>query len=327
MHGGMGNRHKSARYSPRRCGILRRSTVGPTQHKLNWRYRVVQQDERYNIRVLDRVFTILSLLSDGTPRLLTELSAQAGLNSSTTFRLLSALSYYRFVERNEATGKYQLGIGCLQLARVYLQESSLRDAALSELQKLRDDTLEAVHLAVLSDMNVVYVDKLEGLRAVGIMSSRVGASAPSYCTGLGKAMLAYADADAVRSHFGRLGLKIFTGNTLHTIDDLMRELESIRERGYSFDRGEHEAEVRCVAAPVFDGQGAAIAAISVAGPISRMEPLEENYGLIDRVRQAAAAISARLGYRQVQLPPIAPPPRTPERDGHAVAPRKGKNTK
>ncbi|HET9493429.1 MAG TPA: IclR family transcriptional regulator [Chloroflexia bacterium] len=288
---------------------------------------MVQKDERYNIRVLDRAFTILSLLSDGTPRLLTELSAEAGLNSSTTFRLLSALSYYRFVERDEATGRYQLGIGCLQLARVYLQGSSLRDAALAELQKLRDDTLEAVHLAVLSDMEVVYLEKLEGLRAVGIMSSRVGASAPSHCTGLGKALLAYADTDTVRSHFGRVGLKVFTGNTLNSIDDLMRDLDSIRARGYSFDRGEHEAEVRCVAAPVFDSQGAAIAAISVAGPISRMEPLEGNHDLIDRVREAAAAISARLGYRQLALPPIAPPPHPPVRDGLATGPRKGTSTK
>ena len=283
---------------------------------------MVQKDERYNIRVLDRAITLLSLLSDGNPRLLTELSAQAGLNSSTTFRLLNVLSYYRFVERDEPTGKYQLGIGCLQLARVYLQGNSLRDAALSELQRLRDDTLEAVHLAVLSDMEVVYLEKLEGLRAVGIMSSRVGASAPSHCTGLGKALLAYADPDAVRSHFGRMGLKVFTDNTLHNIDDLVQELERIRGRGYSFDRGEHEAEVRCVAAPVFDSQGAAIAAISVAGPISRMEPLEANHDLINRVREAAAAISGRLGYRQMELQPVGPPPRTPEPDGRAPRQRK-----
>lgn len=277
---------------------------------------MVQKDERYNIRVLDRAFTILSLLSDGTPRLLTELSAEAGLNSSTTFRLLSVLSNYRFVERDEPTGKYRLGIGCLELARVYLQGSSLRDAALLELQKLRDDTLEAVHLAVMNDMEVVYLEKLEGLRAVGIMSSRVGAGAPSHCTGLGKAMLAYADPEAVRSHFGRAGLKVFTDNTLNTLDDLMQELERIRARGYSFDRGEHEAEVRCVAAPVFDGKGAAIAAISVAGPISRMEPLEVNVDLIDRVRQAAAAISSRLGYRQVELPSVALSRHAPEPAGH-----------
>lgn len=284
---------------------------------------MVQKDERYNIRVLDRAFTLLTLLSDGTPRLLTELSVETGLNSSTTFRLLNVLSYYRFVERDEATGKYRLGIGCLQLARVYLQGNSLRDAALAELQRLRDDTLEAVHLAVLSDMEVVYLDKLEGLRAVGIMSSRVGSNAPSHCTGLGKALLAYADLDAVRSHFGRAGLKVFTDNTLHSLDDLMQELERIRARGYSFDRGEHEAEVRCVAAPVFDSQGAAIAAISVAGPISRMEPLEANHDLINRVREAAAAISGRLGYRQVESRPLAPPPRSPGPDGRAHAQTKG----
>jgi DNA-binding IclR family transcriptional regulator len=260
-----------------------------------------RNDERYNIRVLDRAIRLLSVLADGKPRTLTELSEEVGLNSSTTFRLLATLGSYNFVERDRQSGRYRLGLACLELARVYLQGNDLRQVALAELEKLRDDTLETVHLAVLNNMEVVYLEKLEGLHAIGIMSSRVGARAPSYCTGLGKALLAYTDPDTVRAHFERTGLHRFTGNTLTSVDRLMQELEQVRLQGYSFDRGEHEHEVRCVAAPIFDANRMLVAAISVAGPASRMEPLDTNHELIERVCRTAATISARLGYRPVGI--------------------------
>lgn len=256
-------------------------------------------DDKYSIRVLDRAIRLLSVLADGKPRTLTELSEETGLNSSTTFRLLATLGSYNLVERDPQSGRYRLGLACLELARVYLQGSNLRQAALAEMEKLRDDTLETVHLAVLNNMEVVYLEKLEGLHAIGIMSSRVGARAPAYCTGLGKALLAYTDPDTVRAHFERTGLYRFTDNTITRVDRLMRELEQVRRQGYSFDRGEHEHEVRCVAAPIFDANHIVVAAISVAGPASRMEPLETNRELIEKVRHTATTISARLGYRPV----------------------------
>jgi DNA-binding IclR family transcriptional regulator len=262
---------------------------------------LADKEDRYNIRVLDRAIRLLSVLSDGKPRSLTELSEDIGLNSSTTFRLLASLASYRYVERDEGSGKYRLGLACLELARVYLQENDVRRVALPELERLRDDTLETVHLALLNNMEVVYLEKLEGLHAVGIMSSRIGARAPSYCTGLGKALLAYGDGEAIASYFEQRGLWRYTDSTITGIDELAHELEMVRERGYSFDRGEHEPEVRCVAVPIFGGSGKAVAALSVSGPVGRMEPLETNRELIARAVEAAGAISARLGYRRRDL--------------------------
>jgi DNA-binding IclR family transcriptional regulator len=129
------------------------------------------------------------------------------------------------------------------------------------------------------------------------MSSRLGGRSPAYCTGVGKVLLAHTDPGLVRGYFEQTGLHRYSDSTIQSIDELMEHLGEVRSRGYALDRGEHEAEVRCVAAPIFDMSGQAVAAISVSGPAGRMEPLDTNLDLISRTRQAARNISSRLGYR------------------------------
>ncbi len=251
----------------------------------------------YRIRVLERAVRLLRLLSDGRPRNLTELSDDLGMSRSTTFRLLVNLSAYSLLERDRGGGKYRLGLGVLEMARSYLEGNDLRRVALPELERLRDETGETVHLGILDEMEVVYLEKLHGHHAIGLMSSRVGGRSPAHCTGLGKVLLAHCDPQAARRYFEVQGLKRYTSKTLHTVPDLMKHLELVRAQGYGIDDGEHEPEVRCVAAPVFDLSGQVVAAVSVSGPGARMDPLEDQRQLIERVQQAAEAISHRLGHR------------------------------
>jgi DNA-binding IclR family transcriptional regulator len=259
---------------------------------------VEQKENRYNIRAVDRAVRILSVLSDGKPRTLTELSEEIGINSSTTFRLLATLAYNSYVERDGQSGAYRPGLACLELARAYHESNDIRQAALPALETLRDDTKETVHLAVLDKMEVVYVEKLHGLHAIGLMSSRVGGRSPAYCTGVGKVLLAYISPELIRSHFEKVGLHRYSEATIQSLDELIDHLERVRRQGYALDRGEHEPEVRCVAAPIFDMAGTAVAAISVSGPAGRMEPLEAKLGLVNKTRETARSISARLGYRE-----------------------------
>lgn len=257
---------------------------------------VTQKEDRYNIRVLDRAISVLSVLSDGKPRTLMELSDAIGINSSTTFRLLASLASHNYVERDTDTGRYSLGLSCLELARSYQINNVVRRAALPLMESLRDRTGETVHLAVLDRLEVVYLEKLHGLHAIGLMSSQVGGRALAYCTGIGKALMAFAEFDRLRVQFDGFQFIRYTSTTLDNVDALMRELALIRNDGYAFDRGEHESDVRCIAAPVCDSRGKVIAAISLAGPASRMEPLDEPHK-ISLVVQSAAEISGRLGYR------------------------------
>jgi DNA-binding IclR family transcriptional regulator len=255
-----------------------------------------KDDPRYNIRALDRAFSILSLLSDGKSRTLAEISESIALSSSTTFRMLSTLTYYRYVRRDELASKYLLGLACLELAQGYTSSNDLRAVSLSELEALRDQTKETVHLVVLDQMQIVYLEKIPGLHAIGLMSSRVGLRSPAHCTGVGKVLLAYQKEDQIREYYRQNGLERFTDTTITDLAQLMDHLHQIRCQGYALDRGEHEDEVRCVAAPVFDLSAKAVAAVSISGPALRMDPIENNLELIELVKTTAARISSQLGY-------------------------------
>jgi len=254
--------------------------------------------DRYNIRVVDKAVRVLNMLSDGKPRTLTVLSKEMGINSSTTFRLLASLRSHHLVELEKSTGEYRLGIACLELSRAYQMENEVRRAALPEMEKLRDETRETVHLGILAEDEIVYLEKLEGLHAIGMMSSRVGGRAPSHCTGLGKVLLAFTEPGGANAWNDQINLTRYTDTTITEPNRFAEHLGQIRANGYALDKGEHEPEVRCVAAPVFGQDGSTVAAISVSGPSGRIDPIEENLDLIKKTRKTALQISKKLGYRE-----------------------------
>lgn len=257
-----------------------------------------RKSDRYNIRVVDKAVRVLNVLADGKPRTLTMLSEEMEINSSSTFRLLATLLSHNLIQLDESTGKYRLGLACLELSRAYHTGNDVRRAAMPEITALRDDTMETVHLGILADKEVVYLEKLEGLHAIGMMSSRVGGRAPAYCTGLGKALLAHTSPGNIKKSLKNLKLQRYTEATLVNQQDLFKHLQQVRQRGYALDKGEHEREVRCVAAPILDQNGKTVAAISVSGPKGRIDPVEDNQDLIERTKRAAFNISKKLGYRE-----------------------------
>lgn len=256
---------------------------------------VAQPAARYVIKSVDRSLQILNLLSDGRRWMLSEIESAIGVSGSTAFRMLATLESRRFVERDSSAG-YRIGPACIELAQAYSEASDIRRIALPVLEVLRDQTAETIHLGILDGMQIVYLEKRHGLHAIGLMSSRVGGRSPSYCTGLGKALLAYQDPLRVRDFYAEHGMRAYTDNTIVDPDELLDHLTEVRENGCAFDLGEHEHEVRCVAAPIFDSSGGPVAALSVSGPASRLSDIENDHELAEKTIQAARAVSRRLGY-------------------------------
>jgi IclR family KDG regulon transcriptional repressor len=253
---------------------------------------------RYQIRAVERALELLEAFSIAEPEFsLTELSGRLGLNASTVFRLLATLQGRGYVEQSPENGRYRLGSACLRLGSVYLAQADLRHRLTPLLVALRDDCRETVHLATLDRMRmeVVYLEKLEGLLPIGLMGSRVGGRSPAYCTGLGKAMLAHEPPGAVEAFYQTHGLRAFTPQTITTLEVLSRELAEIRRRGCALDNTEHEPDVKCVAAPVWNHRQEVAGAISVSGPDERIERLIAEEGLIEKVKAVAAEASALMG--------------------------------
>ena len=255
-------------------------------------------ENRYRIRAVERALELMEAFSIEEPELsLKQLSARLGLNTSTVFRLLATLQARGYVEHCRENGRYRLGPACLGPSSVYLAQQDMRRRLTPLLVALRDDCRETVHLATLDrkQMEVIYLEKLEGLLPIGLMGSRVGGRSPAYCTGLGKAMLAHEPPEAAEAFYETRGLPAHTQQTITTWEVLSHELAEIRRRGYAFDNTEHEPDVRCVAAPVWDHRREVAGAISVAGPAERIEKLITEKALIDTVKAVAARASKLMG--------------------------------
>lgn len=250
---------------------------------------------------MERALDLLGAFSSSEPELtLTELSSRLHLSASTTYRLLVTLESKGYVEHNPQTGGYSLGVACVDLGTIFLSQLDLRERVLPVLETLREECKETVHLAILdrSQMEVIYLEKLEGLLPIGMMGSRVGGRAPAHCTGLGKCMLAYVPEAVVHDFYSANGLRAHTPNTITDLHELLRELMETRERGYAIDDVEHEPDVKCVAAPVWNHRTAVVGAISVSGPEQRIDRLMADGDLVQRVQTVAHEASMRMGYRR-----------------------------
>ncbi|TDT51031.1 IclR family transcriptional regulator [Fonticella tunisiensis] len=250
------------------------------------------------IQSVDRALQILECFSRENRELgVTEISKYLGLHKSTTFGLLSTLESRGYVEQNLDNGKYRLGLKLFELGNLVHEGLDLRKQAYPFLKELVDKYQETVHLVVNDRGEAVYIDKVEGPGAIR-MYSQVGKRPPMYCTGVGKAILAYMPDKEVDRILFEKGLRPFTPNTITDVDKLKAHLAEIREQGYSFDNEEIEIGLRCVAAPIKNHKGEVIAAISVAGPSTRMTWEKMNILAIS-VKEAAVNISRRMGYKGI----------------------------
>jgi DNA-binding IclR family transcriptional regulator len=253
--------------------------------------------ERYRIHVIDRAAQILDCFGfDHQELSVSEIGAKTGLHRSTAHRILMALEYNDLIKQNPSTGKYHLGIKLFKLGHQAVSQLNLREICRPFLSRLMNDTKETIHLAVLDDDQVLYLDKVEGPHALR-MPSRVGRYIPTYCTSLGKAMLSCLDDQEVKSILRRQTLKPHTENTVKNIDQLLADLRLVRKRGYAVDNEEIEIGLRCVGAPIRDYTGGMVGAMSVAAPSARLS--EKNTPVIGRMVIAIAAeISEKLGFEK-----------------------------
>jgi IclR family acetate operon transcriptional repressor len=225
------------------------------------------------IESVDRALRVLVLLSqrgEGWP--LEALADASEIPKSSLHRVLGALRHRGFATQPETTGNYLLGPAALEIAFGFHERLDVRALARPLLSDLVERYQETVHLAVLAQGDVVYVDKREGSHPIR-MSSTIGGRNPAFCTGVGKALLAalLPDDESVRAWVLAHGpLVARTPTTATTADELASRLAQTRTRGYAVDLGENEAGVHCVAVPIIFGGPAPIAAVSVTAPSTRL---------------------------------------------------------
>ncbi len=246
------------------------------------------------IQSVDRALSILEYFSLDRPEGgVSDIARTLGLNKSTAFGILCTLERRGYVEQNPETGRYRLGLKMLEMGNIKLAGFDLTRAAHPILRELADRMEETVHLAIYDRGEVVYIDKVEADNAITI-SSFIGKRNPSYCTGVGKCLLAFQRDEEIE----RIILEGLPARTARTITDpaaFRKELAAIRETGRGHDEEEFVAGLFCAAAPVRDNRGNVCAAISVSAPTIRTSR-EKALLMSDAVDRAARTISTTLGF-------------------------------
>ncbi len=222
------------------------------------------------------------------------LAGRLGLAKSTVHRLATTLIDAGMLEQNRETGKYRLGLMVFELGSLVRRKMDIYNEAKPWLMALREQTGETVHLAVLGNRGMVYVNFLESQKAIR-MSSRIGMRGPMHCTAEGKVLLAFQPEDATERLVGA-NLERQTPNTITALDALREDLTAVRSRGYAIDDEECELGMRCIAAPVRDDDGNVMAAVGIAGPVQRLTK-KMLVSLAPTLLNAVQAISQRLGDR------------------------------
>lgn len=224
-----------------------------------------------------------------------ELARRLGLGKSTVHRLLVTLAEQDLVEQDEFTGKYRLGLAIYDLGAAVATGLDLHEAIMPSMEQLRAATGETVQVAVLDGRQVVYIERLDSPNTLRLFLE-VGRRNWAHCTGTGKVLLAYQSEFELEAILDGWRLPAVTPLTITDQHKLREALKEIRRQGYAHNLGESELGVLSVSGPIRDASGGVRAAISVAGPQQRMEPLLDKITLA--VMEMAAQASRRLGWRR-----------------------------
>jgi DNA-binding IclR family transcriptional regulator len=251
-----------------------------------------QQAEKGSIQVIERMMSLLDVLSDtAEPATLKMLSKATGLHPSTAHRILAMMTHSRLVERHDAS-TYALGIRLLELGNIVKMRLNIREIALPFMQSLHEIVGEAINLAIRDEDEIIYLERTSSGRSLVRVVYLVGGRAPLHLTSLGKLFLAAESVDAVRAYAKRTGLPGKTPHSLTNLGALEKELDKVRRHDLAYDNEEAEIGLRCVASPIRNDEGVIVAGLSISAPTDRHKSEWATH-----IKKTADEISYAIGYR------------------------------
>ncbi len=226
-------------------------------------------DEFHPVRSADRTIDLLELLAEHTEGVsFNDIIKQLNIPRSSLSGLLRTLTARRYITKTLDGKRFQLGLKVLELGASYLQGSDLLDTARQAMQKLVREFGETAQVAVLDGADVIYIATEHSQHSMRI-ASRIGRRLPAYATAVGKSLLAMLPDETVNQLLPAR-LEPLTPHTITSRADLKRELALTRRLGYAYDAEEFAVGLHCIAAPILDETGQAVASISVSIPAARL---------------------------------------------------------
>lgn len=277
-------------------GILNGQKAGPMQENPRKRGRPKSfsgNAAQTTIQSLDRALEVLDRLAASKGLTLTEIATDLDQSPATIYRVLATLEARAFVEMDPAAQAWHVGPMAFRLGSAFLRRSSVAERSRPVMHDLMQATGETSNLGIERQGEVMFVSQVETNESIRAFFPP-GTLSPIHASGIGKALLSRHGEDQLNRYFRTCRQDSFTDKTITTPEALRQELERIRDQGYAYDDEERTVGMRCVAAPIVNLYGEAVAGISVSGPTHRMAS-ERIAEIGELVRDAANTISRGLG--------------------------------
>lgn len=255
----------------------------------------MKDQSEYNVRAVERALQILDCFDDKNPeRGVSEIAQAVNLHKATTHRIVTTLLNYGYLERADDDQRYRPGLKLASLGFKVVRRMDLRRVALPYMTQLVEQWDEICDLSIFDEGRVFYVEVLQGSHALTI-SAAIGQRLPAHCTASGKLFLAHLSPEELEAFLSN-SLHTYTEKTITSPDELRLQLENIRQRGYSIDDEETEDGIRAIAAPIWNREGAILAAMSIPGPTKRISQ-DLIPDLAKSLLEATKEISHRMGWK------------------------------
>ena len=246
-----------------------------------------------------KTFSILEYFTEQKPDWgVTELANEIGSNKSTIYRFLSDMQQVGILDKHPETEKYSLGLKLFELGSRVKLKAALVEKTHPVLELVANDIKETVHIAVLKNNKVFYVDKVESPLGLKI-SSQIGSNNPLHATALGKVLMTYQPEvkrqKILHQIFEESHIPTFTENTITDKASMVKELEQIKKKGYALDKEEFEIGLICLAIPIYNENGEVVASLSASGPANRFKK-EELTNYVSTLQKGADMIKEKIGF-------------------------------
>jgi DNA-binding IclR family transcriptional regulator len=244
-----------------------------------------------------RSIKLLECFDEYSELSLTELVELSNMPKTTVHRLVHSLvdaGLLVKVKYSVHDVKYKLGLKLLELGMKVINQLEYREVALPYMKNINSKFNESVHLAVMEEDEAVYVEKLDSDKPIRLVI-KIGARAPLYAGSAPKVLLAHMEETKQKDYLERLELKKISSNTITNRNQLVHELQEIKEQGYATSKGEIYKDTIGFSSPIFDSAGKITAALGVSIPVIEYNK-EKGKDILKEVKTSAKNISRDLGY-------------------------------
>ncbi len=252
-----------------------------------------EEKSRSEVTSLQRGLAVLKLLAQRPEgATLSEITEHLGLPGASVLRLARTLVDLGYLTRDDGSKRYFITNSFLMLGQPRTATRGLSECAISAMRRIRQATGETTQLCCLVDVEMVIIEQLISIHPFKY-SADLGARCPCYSCAPGKAILAFLPDHERDATIDRIHFKRFTTNTITSKRAFREELGRVRDYGFALDREEGMPGIHCVAAPILDRHGIAVAAITIAGPSSRVR--DDEFEVIgELVREGARQASTEF---------------------------------